>query len=69
MTLPRYIGITDLRKNVRRVFDRLAKDQEPVVVIRESKPEAVILPYGEFEILVNDRTARSAAPSPSPPAP
>lgn len=53
MTLPRFIGITELRNNVRRVFDRLAKDQEPVVVIRESKPEAVILPYKDFESLVN----------------
>lgn len=59
MTLPRYIGITDLRNNFRRVFDRLAKDQEPVVVIRESKPEAVIVPYKDFENLMNGR--------PSPP--
>lgn len=54
MTLPRFIGITELRNNVRRVFDRLARDQEPVVVIRESKPEAVILPYKDFETLVRD---------------
>lgn len=54
VTLPRFIGITELRNNVRRVFDRLAKDQEPVVVIRESKPEAVILPYKDFESLVRD---------------
>ena len=54
MALPRFIGITELRNNVRRVFDRLARDQEPVVVIRESKPEAVILPYKDFESLVRD---------------
>lgn len=56
VTLPRFIGITELRNNVRRVFDRLAKDQEPVVVIRESKPEAVILPYKDFESLMNTQS-------------
>jgi len=55
MTLPRYIGVTELRNNVRLVFDRLIKDREPVVVIRESKPEAVILPYKDFESLMNER--------------
>lgn len=66
MTLPRFIGITELRNNVRRVFDRLAKDQEPVVVIRESRPEAVILPYKEFETLINHQEqGKAAAPTPS----
>ncbi|TSC64349.1 MAG: hypothetical protein G01um1014106_161 [Parcubacteria group bacterium Gr01-1014_106] len=53
MTLPTFIGITELRNNVRKVFDRLSKDGGPVVVIRESKPEAVIMPYKDFETLVN----------------
>ncbi len=66
MTLPRFIGITDLRNNVRRIFDKLAKDKEPVVVIRESKPEAVILPYADFENLMNSQ--KESAPAASPPA-
>lgn len=53
MTLPRFIGITELRNNVRKVFDRLSKEGAPVVVIRESKPEAVIVPYKDFENLMN----------------
>lgn len=61
VTLPRFIGITELRNNVRKVFDRLAKDQEPVVVIRESKPEAVILPYKNFESLMNGRVTEPPA--------
>lgn len=72
MTLPRYIGVTELRNNVRRVFDRLMKDREPVVVIRESKPEAVILPYKEFETLMNgrpDAPRPSALPAPAVPPP
>ena len=73
MVLPRFIGITELRNNVRKVFDRLAKDQEPVVVIRESRPEAVILPYKDFENLVNGTVPRraptGAAPSPVAPTP
>lgn len=60
MTLPRFIGITDLRNNVRRVFDRLSKDQEPVVVIRESKPAAVILPYEQFESLMKEQEVTPA---------
>ncbi len=66
MTLPRFIGITDLRNNVRKVFDRLNKDHEPVVVIRESKPEAVILPYAEFENIINGK-GKGAATVPGPP--
>ena len=53
MTLPKFIGITELRNNARKVFDRLSKDGAPVVVIRESKPEAVIVSYRDFENLVN----------------
>jgi len=53
MTLPKFIGITELRNNVRKVFDRLSKDGAPVVVIRESKPEAVIVSYRDFENLMS----------------
>ena len=68
MTLPHFVGITDLRNNVRKVFDRLAKDRGPVVVIRESKPEAVILPYKDYETLLNANAAgekKSPATQPS----
>lgn len=67
MLLPRFIGITDLRNNVRKVFDRLTKDQEPIVVIRGSKPEAVILPYKEYETLMNngDSPRQGGAPAPA----
>lgn len=57
MTLPKFIGITELRNNVRQVFDRLSKDGAPIVVIRESKPEAVIVSYKEFEALLNGGVA------------
>ncbi|MDP3685444.1 MAG: type II toxin-antitoxin system Phd/YefM family antitoxin [bacterium] len=53
MTLPQFIGITELRNNARKVFDRLSKDGAPIVVIRESKPEAVIVSYRDFESLMN----------------
>lgn len=68
MTLPRFIGITELRNNVRKVFDRLAKEQEPVVVIRASKPEAVILPYKDFEKLAGaepEKPEPTTAPLPT----
>lgn len=61
MTLPKFIGITELRNNVRQVFDRLSKDGAPIVVIRESKPEAVIVSYKEFETLLNGGVAAPVA--------
>lgn len=64
MTLPRFIGITELRNNVRKVFDRLSKESAPVVVIRDSKPEAVIVPYKDYESLLGKSRGTSVDSTP-----
>ena len=68
MTLPKFIGITELRNSVRSVFDRLAKDRGPIVVIRGSKPEAVIVPYQDYENLVSPHPEKLAPEAPRVPA-
>lgn len=54
-TMPQFIGITELRTKTREVFDSLKKKALPVVVMRESKPEAVIIPYEEYDALMQDK--------------
>jgi prevent-host-death family protein len=43
------IQSTDLRRRVRAVLDRVQRKQEPVIVQTYDTPQAVIIPYEEFE--------------------
>jgi len=40
---------TDLRRRVREVLDRVRVEQEPVVVQTYDTPQAVLIPYADFE--------------------
>lgn len=40
---------TDLRRRVREVLDRVRMEQEPVVVQTYDTPQAVLIPYDDFE--------------------
>lgn len=42
------IGVTELQRNFRRVFDEVAHDHVPYILTRDSRPEVVMLPYEEF---------------------
>lgn len=53
--LPKFIGITELRNKAREVFDMLKKEETPVVVMRDSKPEAVIVSYNEYDLLEKEK--------------
>lgn len=55
ISLPKFIGITDLRNRTREIFDNVREKQEAVVVVRDSKPEAVILPIKEYESIVAEK--------------
>src|SRR3989338_1318865 len=55
ISLPKFIGITDLRNRAREIFDNVKEKQEAVVVVRDSKPEAVILPIKEYESIVAEK--------------
>ena len=43
------IQSSDLRRRVREVLDRVRRDQEPVIVRTYGKPQAVLIPYEQFE--------------------
>lgn len=53
--MPKFIGITELRSKTRDVFDMVKNQEQTVVVMRESKPEAIIIPYKEFELLLAEK--------------
>ena len=46
--MQKIIGVTDLQRNFRSVFDAVTKDRMPYVLTRGSRPEAAIVPYEEF---------------------
>lgn len=43
------IQSTDLRRHVREVLDRVRKGQQPIIVRTYHTPQAVLIPYEEFE--------------------
>jgi prevent-host-death family protein len=43
------IQSTDLRRRVREVLDRVRREQESVIVCTYGTPQAVLIPYGDFE--------------------
>jgi len=43
------IQATDLRRRVREVLERVQREQEPIIVRTYDTPQAVLIPYEEFE--------------------
>lgn len=43
------IQSTDLRRQVREVLDRVRKGKKPIIVRTYNTPQAVLIPYEEFE--------------------
>jgi prevent-host-death family protein len=43
------IQSTDLRRQVREVLDRVRRRREPVIVRTYGTPQAVLIPYEDFE--------------------
>ncbi len=43
------IQSTDLRRQVREVLDRVRREQEPVIVRTYNTPQAVLIPFEQFE--------------------
>ena len=46
--MQRIIGVTELQRRFRWVFDQVVKDNVPYVLTRGSRPEAALIPYEEF---------------------
>ena len=46
--MQRIIGVTELQRRFRSVFDEVAKEHVPYVLTRGSRPEAALISYREF---------------------
>ncbi len=46
------IGVTELQRRFRSIFDEVAKQHVPYVLTRGSRPEAALIPYEEYLKLV-----------------
>lgn len=46
--MQRIIGVTELQRRFRAVFDEVAKKRVPYILTRGSRPEAALIPYEEF---------------------
>jgi prevent-host-death family protein len=44
----RVIGVTELQRRFRSVFDDVAKRHIPYILTRGSRPEAVLIPYEDY---------------------
>ncbi len=47
--MKKVIGVTELQRNFRKVFDDVKETQTPYVLIRGSRPEAALISYADFE--------------------
>lgn len=47
----RIIGVTDLQRRFKNVFDEVAEEGVPYVLTRGSRPEAALVPYEEYRRL------------------
>ncbi len=42
------IGVTELQRKFRSVFDQVAKNRASFILTRGSRPEAVLIPYEDY---------------------
>jgi len=42
------IGVTELQRKFRLVFDEVVRQHTPYILTRGSRPEAVLIPYDQF---------------------
>jgi len=45
------VSSTDLQRNIKSVLEQLEKSSEPLIVVRDSKPKAVMILYSEYKRL------------------
>jgi prevent-host-death family protein len=45
------IGVTELQRGFRKVIDEVAEERVPYILTRGSRPEAVLVPYDEYQRL------------------
>lgn len=52
--VPKTFATRDLQRNYRAIVDMAKKIREPIVLINNSAPEAVLMDVGTYNLLVND---------------
>jgi prevent-host-death family protein len=43
------VGVTELQRKFKRFFDEVVNRQTPIILTRGSRPEAVLVPYAEYQ--------------------
>jgi prevent-host-death family protein len=51
MMISKIVGVTELQRRFRTIFDEIVLKKTPYVLTRESRPEAVIIPFDLWERL------------------
>ncbi len=46
--MQKIIGVTELQRRFRSVFDEVARDSVPYVLTRGSRPEVALIPYDDY---------------------
>jgi prevent-host-death family protein len=46
--MDKIIGVTELQRKFRSVFDEVVRQHTPYVLTRGSRPEAVLIPYDQY---------------------
>ena len=46
--MQKIVGVTELQRRFRAIFDEVVKNNTPYILTRGSRPEAVLIPYDEF---------------------
>ncbi len=54
-TLPRMASVQELQRSYRKLLDLVKKTKEPLYLLRNNKPEVVVLDLGKYEEMVEMR--------------
>ena len=46
--MQKIIGVTELQRRFRAIFDEVVRKQTPVILTRGSRPEAVLISYQDY---------------------
>jgi prevent-host-death family protein len=46
--MQKIVGVTELQRSFRKIFDEVIRKRTPVILTRGSRPEAVLISYEDF---------------------
>jgi len=47
--MQKIVGVTELQRRFRSIFDEVVRKKTPVILTRGSRPEAVLISYEDFQ--------------------